>query len=128
MKFWAGVTDNEWYPFPASRGLDEVNFWRPSPGPYFTSLPAGTTFLFKLKAHTTIRRTADWRRYFVQYSSIPQEMAWDAFGEKSGVPTPARRPGQAYRDFERKIRLYRKLPKGPLEMGCNALVQPFFFP
>ena len=49
MKFWAGVTDNEWFPFLASRGLDEVNFWRPSPGPYFTSLPAGTSFLFKLK-------------------------------------------------------------------------------
>lgn len=30
MKFWAGVTDNEWYPFLASRGLDEVNFWRPT--------------------------------------------------------------------------------------------------
>jgi hypothetical protein len=25
MKFWAGVTDNEWFPFLAARGLDEVN-------------------------------------------------------------------------------------------------------
>lgn len=50
MKFWTGVTDNEWFPFLAARGLDEVNFWRPSPGPFFTSLPAGTPFLFKLKA------------------------------------------------------------------------------
>ena len=48
MKYWAGVTDNNWYSFLAARGLDEVNFWRPSPGPYFTSLPAGTPFLFKL--------------------------------------------------------------------------------
>jgi hypothetical protein len=40
MKFWAylrhatvsktGVTDNEWFPFLAARGLDEVNFWRPT--------------------------------------------------------------------------------------------------
>ncbi len=30
MKFWAGVTDNEWFPFLAARGLDEVNFWRRS--------------------------------------------------------------------------------------------------
>jgi hypothetical protein len=50
MKLWAGVTDNDWYSFLSARGLDEVNFWRPSPGPYFTSLPAGTPFLFKLKA------------------------------------------------------------------------------
>ena len=45
MKLWAGVTDNNWYSFLAERGLDEVNFWRPSPGPYFTGLPAGTHFL-----------------------------------------------------------------------------------
>ncbi len=43
----AGVTDNEWYPFLAARGLDEVNFWRPLPGPCFTSQLAGTPFLFK---------------------------------------------------------------------------------
>lgn len=29
MKFWAGVTDNEWFPFLSARGLDEVNYWRP---------------------------------------------------------------------------------------------------
>jgi putative restriction endonuclease len=27
-----------------------------------------------------------------------------------------------FRDFDKKIRAYRKLPKGPLEMGCNVLV------
>ncbi len=47
MKFWTGVTDNEWFAFLSERKLDEVNFWRPSPGPYFTDLPAGVTFLFK---------------------------------------------------------------------------------
>lgn len=117
MKFWAGVTDNEWFPFLAARGLDEVNFWRPSPGPYFTGLPAGTPFLFKLKAPNNHIAGGG---FFVQYSSLPLEMAWDAFGEKNGMPT--------FRDFDRKIREYRKLPKGPLEMGCNVLVQPFFFP
>lgn len=117
MKLWAGVTDNEWFPFLAARGLDEVNFWRPSPGPYFTGLPAGTPFLFKLKAPNNHIAGGG---FFVQYSSLPLEMAWDAFGEKNGMPT--------FRDFDRKIREYRKLPKGPLEMGCNVLVQPFFFP
>lgn len=49
MKFWLGVTDNRWYEFVSTRGLDEVNFWQPSARPPFTTLPAGTPFLFKLK-------------------------------------------------------------------------------
>lgn len=117
MKFWVGVTDNEWFPFLASRGLEEVNFWRPSPGPYFTSLPTGTPFLFKLKAPYNHVAGGG---FFVQYSTLPLEMAWETFGEKNGVPT--------YPEFARKIRGYRQLPKGPLEMGCNVLVEPFFFP
>lgn len=116
MKFWAGVTDTEWFSFLAARGLDEVNFWRPSPGPYFTNLPAGTPFLFKLKAPYNHIAGGG---FFVQYSSLPLDMAWEAFGEKNGAPS--------FREFDRKIRAYRNLPKGPLEMGCNVLVQPFFF-
>ncbi len=114
MKFWAGVTDNEWFPFLASRGLDEVNFWRPSPGPYFTGLPAGTPFLFKLKAPYNHIAGGG---FFVQYSSLPLEMAWDAFGEKNGMTT--------FREFDHKIRAYRKLSKGPFEMGCKVHVQWF---
>ncbi len=117
MKFWAGVTDNDWFSFLSAQGLDEVNFWRPSPGPYFKTLPAGTPFLFKLKAPYNHIAGGG---YFVQYSTLPLEMAWDAFGVKNGVPT--------FSAFERKIRAYRKQPKGPLEMGCNVLVEPFFFP
>ena len=117
MKLWVGVTDNEWFPFLSTRGLDKVNFWRPTPGPYFTNLQAGTPFLFKLKAPYNHIAGGG---YFVQYSTLPLEMAWEAFGEKNGVPT--------FREFDRKIRAYRKLPKGPLEMGCNVLVEPFFFP
>jgi len=30
MKFFIGVTDNEWYGYLASLQPDEVNFWRPS--------------------------------------------------------------------------------------------------
>ena len=117
MKLWVGVTDNEWFPFLSTRGLDKVNFWRPTPGPYFTNLQAGTPFLFKLKAPYNHIAGGG---YFVQYSTLPLEMAWEAFGEKNGVHT--------FREFDRKIRAYRKLPKGPLEMGCNVLVEPFFFP
>ncbi len=50
MKFWAGVTDNNWYTFLAERGFDEVNFWQPSGQAPFTTLPAGTPFNCTLKA------------------------------------------------------------------------------
>jgi putative restriction endonuclease len=30
MRFWVGVTDNDWFSFLASQRPDEVNFWRPS--------------------------------------------------------------------------------------------------
>lgn len=117
MKFWTGVTDNEWFTFLSERNLDEVNFWRPSPGPYFTNLPAGTPFLFKLKAPFNHIAGGG---FFAQYSTLPIEMVWDAFGEKNGAAS--------FREFDQKIRAYRKLPKGPLEMGSNVLVEPFFFP
>lgn len=62
MKFWprlryaaasdAGATDNDRYSFLAKRKLDEVNFWRPSPGPYFTDRSAGTAFLFRVSGLT----------------------------------------------------------------------------
>ncbi|QQR85887.1 MAG: hypothetical protein IPJ76_14950 [Flavobacteriales bacterium] len=31
--------------------------------------------------------------FFVQYSSLPLEMAWDAFGEKHGMPDPGSSAG-----------------------------------
>ncbi len=37
MKFWTRVTDNEWYAFLAEWKLDEVNFWRPTPGQCFAN-------------------------------------------------------------------------------------------
>lgn len=31
MRFWAGVTDGDWYrALSAQPGIDEVNFWQPS--------------------------------------------------------------------------------------------------
>lgn len=44
MKYWVGVTDNEWFAFLANRRYDEVNFWQPSATPPFTSLDIGTPF------------------------------------------------------------------------------------
>lgn len=30
MKFWVGVTDNDWFQFLSREAPDEVNFWQPS--------------------------------------------------------------------------------------------------
>lgn len=110
MKFWTGVTDNDWYSFLSERKLDEVNFWRPSPGPYFTNLQAGTPFLFKLKAPFNHIAGGG---FFAQYSTLPIEMVWDAFGEKNGAAS--------FREFDQKNRAHRKLPKGHLEMGLRRV-------
>ena len=54
MKFWIGVTDNQWFDYlrnlkdRSPEGLDEVNFWQPSPDSQFQALQRGNLFLFKL--------------------------------------------------------------------------------
>lgn len=116
MKFWTGVTDNDWYSFLSERGFDEVNFWQPSGVAPFTTLPAGTPFLFKLKSpHNHIAGGG----YFVSFSKLPLNMAWEAFGEKNGAAT--------YLEVEKRIRRLSSGERTVLEIGCSVLVQPFFF-
>jgi putative restriction endonuclease len=81
MKLWAGVTDNNWYKFLSEGNYDEVNFWQPSGRAPFTNLPAGTPFLFKLKAPNNHIAGGG---YFVNFSTLPLPMAWEAFGPKNG--------------------------------------------
>lgn len=116
MKFWAGVTDFNWYTFLSERGFDELNFWQPSGTAPFTTLPAGTPFLFKLKApHNAIAGGG----YFVNFSKLPLKMAWEAFGEKNGAAT--------YLEVDKRIRRLSSGVRSVLEIGCSVLVQPFFF-
>ena len=116
MKLWAGVTDNNWYSFLAEGNFDEVNFWQPSGRAPFRDLPAGTPFLFKLKApHNHIAGGG----YFVKFSTLPLAMAWEAFGEKNGSST--------FKEFAQRIRGYASANSGALEIGCNVITQPFFF-
>lgn len=116
MKFWTGVTDNDWFSFLSQRpDLDEVNFWHPGGRPPFTTLPEGTPFLFKLKApHHHIAGGA----YFVKYEELPLSLAWDAFGEKNGAAT--------FRAFAAIINPARKDPNR--DIGCSILAAPFFLP
>jgi len=47
MKFWIGVTNNNWFDFLSQRHPDEVYFWQPG-GTTFKALQPGELFLFKL--------------------------------------------------------------------------------
>lgn len=82
MKFWVGVTDNNWFEFLSTKNFDEVNFWQPSAIPLFKKLHPGTPFLFKLKKPFNHIAGGG---YFVKYSTLPISLAWDAFGEKNGA-------------------------------------------
>ncbi|PSO48772.1 MAG: hypothetical protein BRC33_08745 [Cyanobacteria bacterium SW_9_44_58] len=119
IKFWVGVTDNNWYNFLANLKPDEVNFWQPSGTPPFRR----NIELFLFKLHTPLNYITG-GGYFVSYSNLPLSIAWEAFGEKNGTPS--------YEEFRNKIIKYRK-SRGhnysiDPEIGCSILGQPFFFP
>ncbi|EDX86766.1 hypothetical protein S7335_4472 [Synechococcus sp. PCC 7335] len=118
MKFWVGVTDNNWYSFLSERQPDEVNFWQPSGTPPFKKRLE--LFLFKL--HSPLNYIAG-GGYFVTYTSLPISIAWETFGEKNGV--------QSYLQLKEIISKYRE-SRGRTktldpEIGCSVLAQPFFF-
>ncbi len=82
MKFWLGVTDNQWFEFVSGRRFDEVNFWQPSARAPFTNLPPGTPFLFKLKRPYNHIVGGG---FFSNYTTLPLSQAWDFFGEENGA-------------------------------------------
>ena len=119
MRFWVGVTDNGWFKFLSSSGLDEANFWQPSGRPPFNVATAeqGMPFLFKLKApHNHIGGGG----FFVTYSRLPLVLAWEVFGPKCGVAT--------FDELRRRLeRLSRRDKITPTtEIGCTVLANPFF--
>ncbi len=122
MRAYAAVTDQDWFDFLASRpGIDEVNFWQPTPwGGRFKALSRGEPLLFKLKAPINAIGGGG---FFEHYAELPLSLAWQAFGEKNGAESL-----EAVR--ERTARL-RAVPPSPFEdyrIGCLILVEPFFWP
>lgn len=119
MKFWVGITDNDWFARLAILNPDELNFWQPGGSINFKAVPTGAPFLFKL--HSPENYIAG-GAYFLRQSFLPLSIAWDAFGAKNGVAS--------FSEFSRKILAYRaksgKLDRDPT-IGCLVLVEPFFF-
>jgi putative restriction endonuclease len=116
MRFWVGVTDNQWFKFLSETRPEEVNFWQPSATPPFTNAPIGLPFLFKIK-----------RPYnhivggglFVAYSKMPLSLAWEVFGQKNGC-----------RSLDDLCRLISPLVATAFrdgEIGCTVLTNTFFF-
>ncbi len=116
MRFWVGITDQDWFEHLRASVPDEVNFWQPSAARRAVRLEAGAPFLFKLHAP---RNYVVGGGFFVRYSSLPARLAWDAFGEKNGV--------HDYAQLRRRIERYRTTASvGDPIIGCNILNAPFF--
>jgi putative restriction endonuclease len=114
------VTDYNWYRFLLSRGPSEVNFWTPSDRRGFHA-PEFSPFLFKLKApHNAICGFG----YFARWSSLPEWLAWDCFGEGNGCRSLSEMR-QRIAEIRRRIHY---VETGRLNnIGCILLVQPIFF-
>lgn len=117
MRFWLGVTDTRWYDFLAPRGLDEVNFWQPSSRPPFAAAPVGMPFLFKLKR--PYNQVAG-GGFFVTYSELPIDLAWEVFGVKNGAPTLS--------DLKALLKPLSGSSGLNRTIGCTVLANPIFLP
>ena len=117
MKFFVGVTNNEWFEYLAARQPDEVNFWRPRSQDQVRAIKSGELFLFKLHAPYNFIAGGG---IFLKHTFFPLPFAWRAFGENNGAPD--------YETFERMIFGHRRPEERDRDLGCTVLVQPFFWP
>jgi len=115
MKFWMGVTDNNWFRFLASKKLDEANFWQPSAKAPFLNAPAGLPFLFKLKRPYNHIAGGG---FFVTYSTLPVTLAWEVFGEKNGAAS--------LDELRALLEPLSSSQSRDDEIGCTVLTNPVF--
>jgi putative restriction endonuclease len=113
-------TDHGWYEFLRHRGLDEVNFWKPSGRRAFRAEPF-SPFLFKLKApYNAICGFG----LFATWTRLPDWFAWECFGIGNGCESL-----QAMEDRIARLRagMHYVSDGGPDTVGCILLVGPVFF-
>lgn len=117
MKFYLGITDNNWFNYLSSINPEDVNFWQPGGKLGFRALQAGAPFLFKLKAPLNAIGGVG---FFSSHTFLPISVAWDTFGNRNGCDT--------YEEFKRKIISYKgdKTQINP-QIGCIVLTSPVFF-
>lgn len=117
MKFYLGVTDNNWYNYLSRISPEDVNFWQPGGNTHFKVLAPGAPFLFKLKSPLNAIGGVG---FFSSQTHLPMNMAWDVFGNRNGC--------DAYDQFKSMILQYRtdKSNTNPT-IGCIVLTNPVFF-
>jgi putative restriction endonuclease len=115
------ITDEGWYSFCADHPeITELNFWTPSARRSFRA-PPSSPFLFKLRApHNAICGFA----YFVQFSTLPDWLAWESFGIGNGC--------FSFQEMQSRIssirtRIRYDQSSGSDEIGCIQLISPTFF-
>lgn len=116
MKFWVGVTDNQWFEYLSDLQPEEVNFWQPSATPPFSGAPIGLPFLFKLKRPNNHIAGGG---FFVTYSKLPLSLAWEIFGTKNGC--------SSLDELRNLISPLISKKRNDGEIGCTVLANPFFF-
>lgn len=117
MKFYLGVTDNNWYSFLSQQKREDVNFWQPGGNAAFKVLTSGAPFLFKLKSPTNaIGGVA----FFSSHTFLPISIAWDAFNRGNGC--------DSFQELQKMILQYRqdRTNTNPT-IGCIVLTNPIFF-
>ncbi len=117
MKFYLGVTDNNWYNFLATQNREDVNFWQPGGSSVFKVITPGSPFLFKLKAPINAIGGIG---FFSSHTFLPISIAWDAFAKGNGC--------NSFHELQRMILQYRqnKTNSNPT-IGCIVLTNPIFF-
>jgi len=117
MKFWVGIIEDDSFIQLSRLAPDEVNFWHTAPTPPRHMEP-GTLFLFKLHAPNNLVVGGG---YFVRFTVLPCFLAWKAFGEKTGVTS-------LQELIQRMTHYQHNRQTSGSEIGCNILIEPFFFP
>jgi len=116
MKFYIGVTDDDWFHFLAKHQPEEVNFWRPRDKSNFKVINEGAPFLFKLHSPNNYIVGGG---FFVKHLFLPLSLTWDAFGIKNGAAT--------YDQFRQSIMKFREGEGLNPTIGSTILTEPFFF-
>lgn len=116
MKFYVGVTDNDWFRFLRRLRPEDINFWQPGRSVKFKAIEYGAPFLFKLKSPN--KKIAG-VGFFANHSFLPVSVAWDTFGFGNGCET--------LEELQRKIYSYRKDNHPNLQIGCITLSSSIFF-
>ena len=119
MKFYLGVTDNNWYNYLKGINPEDINFWQPGGNSTFKVIPSGSPFLFKLKKPFNAIGGIG---FFSSHIILPIAIAWDVFTNRNGSAT--------FDEFRNNIgRLRRRgnsLNINP-NIGCVVLTNPIFF-